>query len=386
MEKTVIIVGAGFAGLAAARALGPLARRTPDLAVTLFDRHAFTTMVPSLPDLAGGRFASRHLTAPVASQLPASIHFRQERVEALDFTNRTITTAAGAYPYDHLIVAPGSVTDFRGFNQHPEALHALDFLPDAERLSADFSAYVKSAGTPAVVIAGGGYTGLELAASLRDAALHLGKPARVTVVEFQKTLLPAMPDWVRAYMLKQAARLGLDIVTGASVSAFDGQNVTLSTGRILENVFLCWSTGTKFPIADVRGNHKQQRDGRFEVDQFLRLPAHPEVLAAGDAAAITQNGAILRKAVNFSRDSGRAAGLNVARALQGQPPVPCKPVDLGWVIPFGDAGVGLLFSKIGVRGRLPLMLHYLMCGLRNFNAGNRLFYWKTALAALFRAS
>jgi NADH dehydrogenase len=187
-------------------------------------------------------------------------------------------------------------------------------------------------------------------------------------------------------MAEQAARRGLTLVTGATVAGFDGRTATLSDGRRLENVFLCWATGTRFPIADVRGNPARLRDGRFEVDACLRLPAHPEVFAAGDAAAVLHKGAVLRKAVNFSRDSGRVAGLNAARTLLGRPPVPYRPVDLGWVIPFGDVGAGLLFSKIGTKGRLPLALHYLMCGLRNYSAGNRLYYWKTALAVPFRSA
>jgi NADH dehydrogenase len=226
---------------------------------------------------------------------------------------------------------------------------------------------------------------LELAASLQDAGRRLGKPVRITVAEFQNTLLASMPAWVRTYMRRNAERLGLEIITGAAVTAFDGKNATLSSGRVLENVFLCWATGTRFPISTVVGRHTQMNDGRFEVDVYLRLPAHPEVLAAGDAAAIRQNGTPLRKAVNFSRDSGLAAGENVVRAILGRPPAPFKPVDLGWVIPFGDVGVGLLFSKIGIKGRLPLMLHYAMCGLRNFSLENRLFYWKTAFKTLFRA-
>jgi NADH dehydrogenase len=379
-------VGAGFAGLAAARALGPLARRAPGVEVILIDRHAFTTMVPSLPDLAGGRFDSRRLTAPIASQVPSAIRIRKEKVEALDFPNRRVITAGGETPYDQLILAAGSVTDFHGFDQRLDQVHALDFLEDATRLYREFAAYMKESASPSVVIAGGGYTGLELAASLQDAGRALGKTVRVTVVEHQPTLLPLMPVWVRGYMAEQVRRRGLTIVTGATVSGFDGRNAALSDGRRLENVFLCWATGTRFPIADVRGRPARLRDGRFEVDAFLRLPAHPEVFAAGDAAAVVQGGAVLRKAVNFSRDSGRAAGLNAARVLRDRPLAPYRPVDLGWVIPFGDVGVGFLFSKVGTKGRLPLALHYLMCGLRNYSAGNRLFYWKTALAAFFRTA
>jgi NADH dehydrogenase FAD-containing subunit len=107
------------------------------------------------------------------------------------------------------------------------------------------------------------------------------------------------------------------------------------------------------------------------------------VYAAGDAAAIRRGENYLRKAVNFSRGSGTVAGRNVARALEDDLPEPFHPVDLGWVIPFCDVGVGRLFSRYAMRGRIPLFLHYLMCGVRNYEAANRIHFWKRAIRTLF---
>lgn len=382
MSNHVVIVGAGFAGLAACKPLAGLARKRKDTTVTLLDSRPYTTMVPALPGLAGGRYAHRYLIEPIGALTGHSVVFRNTRVTTVDLERREVRAEHDRLSYDHLILAAGSVTNLFGFNQHLEAVHTLDFLEDANRIHTDFSAYLRNHDRPTAVVVGGGYTGLELACNLQYAGRAFDSPPRVVVVELNKNILPSMPDWVRGYMVRQAEQRGLELVTGASVSSFDGKDAVLSNGRRLENIFLCWATGTKFAIDDVRGECERIKDGRFRVDNCLRLPGHPEVYAAGGAAAIEHEGRILRKAVNFSMDSGKQAGRNVVSTIEKRPPAPYRPVDLGWIIPFCDTGVGMLFGKHRFRGRLPLALHYAMCGLRNYNGRNRLFFCKKAATSL----
>ncbi len=229
---------------------------------------------------------------------------------------------------------------------------------------------------------GGGYTGLELACNLRFLGRRFQSQSHVCVVELAPDILPSAPEWVRRYMHGEAARHGIELVTGASIESFDGRNATLSNGRRVEDVFLCWTAGSKFALGDIRGRQRQMKDGRLVVDTCLRVTPHPEVFAAGDSAAMKHGETLLRKAVNFSIGSGIQAGRNIAAAIRGQPLHPFRPVDPGWVIPFCDVGVGQIFPGLRVRGRLPLALHYAMCGVKNYSLGNRLFFWGLAIKAL----
>lgn len=380
----ILIVGAGFAGLAAADALSRPARTQAGKRVRLFDAHAYTTMVPALPDLAGGRYEARYLTENIERLVGRGVTFHQERVRSLDFRGKKIVTDGGERPYDYLIVTAGSVTNFFGFDQNLDSLYTLDVLEQGTRIRDDFACYLKRAESPQAIVVGGGYTGLELACNLQFAGRSFRPQPRVTVVELKDSIVPFMPGWVRDYMQRQTARRAIEVITGTSVKTFDGKDVELSNGRAFQDVFLCWTTGTKFAIQDIDGEHEQIKDGRFVVDDYLRIPQHPEVFAAGDSAAMQHGGEVLRKAVNFSLYSGRCAGRNAARAAQGAPLEAFRPVDPGWVIPFCDVGVGILFGKLRVRGRLPLALHYFMSGARNYNAENRLFFWKRAWKALTR--
>jgi NADH dehydrogenase len=175
----------------------------------------------------------------------------------------------------------------------------------------------------------------------------------------------------------------MEFVTGATVARFDSTDAELSDGRRFDDCFLCFATGAKSALANVNGDQAQLPDGRIVVDPFLRIPQHPEVFVAGDAAAIAQGEEYLRRAVNFALYSGRRAGGNVVRTVHRSAPAPFRPVDLGWVIPFCDRGVGRILSRVRVQGRFALALHYLMCGYRNYSMRNRLFYCKTAAKALF---
>jgi len=381
-QRQIVVIGAGFAGLAAVRELERLSCNRTDITLRLFDAHPYTTMVPSLPDLAGGRLAQAFLTGHIERLLGPGVTFHAERVGAVDLDAKEAIAGENRYAYDKLVLAAGSVTNLFGFDQNLEAVHTLDCLEDANRIRSEFADYMRRCEQPLAVVVGGGYTGMELACNLQFAGRSFDPHPRVCVVELQDRILPGMPDWVRDYLVRQAASRDIELILGASVDRFDGSSVVLSNGRRLDDVFLCWSTGTKFAFDDIRGDCERIKDGRLVVNDDLSLPGHPEVYAAGDAAAIEHNGRVLRKAVNFSRDSGRRAGRNIRLAVEGRTTPPYRPVDLGWVIPFCDVGVGKLFERLPVRGRLPLALHYFMCGLRNYSLSNLLFYWRTALGAL----
>jgi NADH dehydrogenase len=303
-------------------------------------------------------------------------------VDAVDLEDQTLTTARTTYAWDYLVLAAGAVTDFHGFDQHLEDVHKLDSLDDARRMRQAFATYADGAEQPHAVVVGGGYTGMQLACNLKYAGRECTPRPKITVVELKDHILPFMPAWVRDYMCRRAGQHGIELRPGLSVAEFDGRDVHLSDGTLLKHVFLAWAAGTTRTITRLRGNHEQLDDGRLVVDDCLRVPEHEGAFVAGDCAAIRSHGSYLRKAVNFSLGSGRCAGGNIANALRGRRPSTFRPVDLGWVIPFCDVGVGEVLSKYRVRGRVPLSLYCAMCGLRNYNWKNRLYFWRKALRAL----
>ncbi len=377
MNSKTVIVGGGFAGRQACRAL-----RNADTEVILFDPRSSTVMLPALPDLAGGWLDEKLLHFPLKELLPANVRHIQKSVDSIDFDAKTLVADGETGVFDTLLIAAGSVTDFRGFDQHREQIYHLDSLETARHIRDDFGSYLMQTEQPHVVMAGGGYTGLELAMSLYYRAQAANKPCRVTVIDPAPDILPFLPEAKRKYIKAFLARTGVTVLSAHRVTGFDGKNVTAGEARF-ENVFFCWAGGSTFAIPEIKGTVERSRDGRLKVNHDLSLPDYPDVFAAGDSAAFEQNGQILRKAINFSWYAGKCAGKNIARKLRGLPAKPFCPVDAGWVIPLHGDSVGQLFSRLWINGNTGLRLHYFMCGFRNYGFSNFSGFAKVA-AKLFK--
>lgn len=370
-SKTVII-GAGFAGRQACRAL----RGTDE--VLLLDPRSDTVMLPALPDLAGGWIDEHLLFQPLETLLPKNVRHIQASVQSIDLNTKKLLADGETIDFDQLLIAAGSVADFHGFDQHREKMYPLDSLESAQRIRDDFVPYLKRTTEPHVVMAGGGYTGLELATSLYFRAQAEGIKCRVTVIDAGKEILPFLPESKQMIVQKFLERSGVRVLHETRVTDFDGENVTAGD-QYFENVFFCWTAGSTFAIPQINGDVECLPDGRIKVNSDLSVPRHPDVFVAGDAAAIEHNGQALRKAINFSWYAGKCAGKNIARQQSGKRTKAFRPFDAGWIIPLHGQSVGQLFSRIWVGGGLGLRMHYFMCGFRNYSLSNFAGFVKIAM-------
>ena len=364
MKPRTVIVGGGFAGLQACKAL-----RGAQTDIVVIDPSPVTTMLPTLPDLAGGWIPERLTRHPLAGLLPSNATHLQASATSIDLDRRQVTAGGENLAYDFLLIAAGSVPRPAGADFPREKLHPLAALPDALRIREEFSAYLRGTARPHVLVAGAGYTGLELAMSLFFRAQAAGTSCGVTIVDPAPKLLPSLPDDQREYVLDFLAGHGVEVRLGAAIESFDGRDA-VAGGRTYENIFFCWSAGSVFAVPDVRGGGPRLPDGRLRVARDLSLPNHPDAFAAGDSAAIEQRGQVLRKAVNFAFYGGTRAGRNIARRLRGKPTRPFRPADLGWVVPFHETSLGRLPGGLWVRGPLGVRLHHLMCGIRSHSFEN----------------
>ena len=364
MKPRTVILGAGFAGLQACRAL----RRAPT-EIVVVDPSPVATMLPALPDLAGGWVPERLVQRPLRELLPANATHLHAAATRVDLDAGAVHAADRILPYDYLLIAAGSAPHFFGSPFPRDRMHPLGSLEDARRIRRDFDAYLQEAQRPRLLVAGTGYTGLELAMSLFFRAQAAGKSCDATIVDPSPILLPSLPEQQRRYVLDFLVAHGAEVRLGVAVESFDGHNA-VAGGRTYENVFFCWAAGSKLALPEIKGNVERLRDGRLQVARDLSLPHYPHVFAAGDAAAIEHHGQPLRKAVNFAFYGGRRAGRNLLRCRRGKSTRPFRPVDLGWVVPFHETSIGRLPGGLWVRGRLGVRLHHLMCGIRNYSFAN----------------
>jgi NADH dehydrogenase len=373
MKSKTVIIGAGFAGRQACRALSRTGTE-----ILLFDPNRLAVMLPALPDLAGGWVCEHLLTHPLENMIPRSVRHIRHAVTSIQLDEKTVTAGDTAYSFDQLLICGGSVADFHGFDQHLETVHRLDSLESALRIRREFKTYLSGSAHPHLVIAGGGYTGLELAASLRFRSIADGSPCEVTVADPSEQILSFLPEAERRRMEAFLKKNGIRVLSQSRISAFDGENATIGES-VLKKVFFCWAGGSKLAIPEIRGTVTRLRDGRLTVLPDLSLPGYPDVFAAGDSAAILQHGRPLRKAVNFAWYSGQRAGKNMARRAGNRPTRNFRPIDLGWVIPLHAQSTGRMLSRLPLRGRPGLRLHYFMCGARNFSIQNFIGFTKISL-------
>jgi NADH dehydrogenase len=367
------IIGGGFAGWRAARAL-----RDAACEVTLFDPHSETVMLPALPDLAGGWIAPHLLTAPLSKLLPPGVRHDRRAVTTLDPVRRVLQIGDKSLAFDHMLLATGARAAGHPFTGCDEAVHTLDALSSALRLRDAWIRYLQDAPSPHLLIGGGGYTGLELATSLTARARVLRRDCRTTVVEAGSRLLPFLPSAQHARVQQGLDRLGIETLVGARVDRFDGRDASAG-GRIFNNVFFCWTAGSVYAGPKIIGEVARLSDGRLSVQSDLSVAGCPDLFVAGDAAAVMRRGEPLRKAVNFAWYEGAHAGRNMLRRSRGLTSRSFRPVDLGWVIPLQVTSVGRIFGALSIHGRTGLRLHYLMCGARNYRFTNLMGFVRVAM-------
>jgi NADH dehydrogenase len=383
MGAEVLVLGGGFAGLAA---VGELVRRRPrDVSVRLIDSRPASAFSPLLPDLISGRVGPQNVSLPLAPHCSRlGVAFTLARVTGIVPDAVTVETDAGAFTGDGLIVCLGCETNY--FGSRDAKAHALGLKSIEEglaiqretlRLARSLQGRAGSEPAAAVVVVGGGYTGLEAASHIAY-LLHrasgrsyeeLQRVCPIVVAEKGDTVLRQCSENIRRQTLRTAAEYGLDVRTNCTVESFSGTDVTLSDGSVMKNAMAVWAAGvspgepcSSLPVPKTPG-------GRLAVDEFLRLPGAPRAFAAGDVAGPIPAGAEepLRMSVQFALDGGRCAARNALRALAGKALAPFKPRDLGYVVPFAPGrAIGAVLGR-EMSGRLPFALHYLMCIIRSWS-------------------
>jgi NADH dehydrogenase len=330
----VLIIGAGFAGLNAAKRL----RKAP-VEIIIIDRRNFHLFQPLLYQVAAAALNPSDIAYPIRS-----IFRRQENVKGVllaeavdvDTTRRVVTLDDDtALTYDYLIVATGATHSYFGRDEWETAAPGLKTLEDAVRMRQRvLAAFEEAERHPenaerllTFVVVGGGPTGVELAGALVEIAVHsLGdefdaidpSQARVILVEGTAHVLPVYPETLSESARRQLEGLGVEVVTGALVDEIDGHGVTLSNGRRVDSGTVLWAAGVQAsPLGRVLGV-ETDRTGRVPVDEDLSVPGHPEVLVAGDLAARSGVPGVAPAAMQM----GRHAGAMIMADLDGKPRAP----------------------------------------------------------------
>ncbi len=389
----VVVVGGGFGGLAAARALAGAPVR-----VILLDRRNHHVFQPLLYQVATAGLSAPDIAAPIRSILrrQRNVTVLLAEVTAVDVSARRLVLADGALGYDHLVLATGATHSWFGHDDwapHAPGLKTLDDALDIRRrmlLAFERAERADDADTRrgwlTFAIVGAGPTGVELAGTLSELARHTlrqdfrridPRQARVVLLEGADRVLPPYPPDLSAKAARQLEKLGVEVRTRALVTGVDHEGVQLGEERLPARTVL-WAAGVAAsPLGRTLGA-ALDRAGRVLVQPDLSLPGHPEVLVIGDLAALTQDGRPVPGVAPAAMQMGRHAARAIRCSLSGRPRPAFRYVDKGSLATIGrKAGVALfgrvklsgfpawaawlavhIFFLIGFRNRLVVMLDW----------------------------
>jgi NADH dehydrogenase len=351
----VVIVGGGFAGLAAAKALADKPWHRSLVDVTMVDRHNHHVFTPFLYQVATALLEPSGVAQPIRSlirKLP-NVEFRLATVTGFDVTLRRVNTDRGPIPYDYLILAAGAVSDH--FGNTDVAMHSLGLNDLGEALAlrnhllgcfeaANWAAEpARRAQLLTFAVVGGGPTGVEFAASLavlikamvaRDfPGIDAGEP-RIVLIEASDAPLGSFAAVLQRAAADELGARGIDVHSGTKVVDIDAHGLATADGRRIDAATVVWTAGVRAnALADalpVTGSH-----ARVVVGQTLQVNRHPEVFVVGDMAQIPARAGSLPMLAQVAIQSGRHAARSVLALAAGGEATPFHYRDLGIMATLG---------------------------------------------------
>jgi NADH:ubiquinone reductase (H+-translocating) len=382
----VVIVGAGFGGLNAARSLAP-----EEVQITIVDRKNHHTFQPLLYQVATAGLSPGEIAAPIRAVFRShpNVISLLEEVQGFDLDRHIVHTAEQDLSYDYLVVAAGATHAYFGHDEWEPFAPGLKTIEDAleirRRVLLTFELAERQAAMGVsdeplnFVVVGAGPTGVELAGTLAEITRHVlahefrsidPTHARIILLEGGPRVLPAYADDLSRSAEQQLRRLGVEVRTSTLVTSIEAGAVRVGETRIVAPVIL-WAAGVAAsPLGKALGV-PVDRAGRVLVDSDLSIPGHPEVFVIGDLAALKdENGKMLPGVAPVAIQQGKFVAKTIRRDLEGKPRENFHYWDKGSLATIGRAAAIAQFGKIHLSGFIAwlswLFIHiFFLIGFRN---------------------
>jgi NADH dehydrogenase len=334
----VVIVGAGFAGLEASRALAKV-----DVDVTLVDAYNHHCFQPLLYEVATAALSPADVAWPIRAIVREHKNVRviMARVTGIDVDTHRVLTSEIDLVYDYLVLATGATHSYFGHDDWAPFAPGLKHIADATEIRRRFllaferAEVVEDAAERAqlltFVVIGGGATGVEMAGAIAEVARQTlqhdfrridPRTSRIVLIEAGPRLLPTFPKALSEYAKRSLQSMGVEVELGRTVTGCDAQGVSLDGGRI-EAATVIWAAGVVASPAALWIGAEHDRAGRLKVNADLSVPGRSEIFAVGDTATVPEaNGHSVPGIAPAAKQMGRYVGKVIAARVQGRPAPP----------------------------------------------------------------
>ncbi len=354
---TVVIAGAGYAGLAAARTLA----RNPHIRVVLLNKHNYHLLQFQLHEAAVDKIDTDTLALPLRDLLPRQVEWVKAQIKGFDFPTRTVHTDQGDFTYDRLIIALGSqpaTFNIPGLDEHVLMLKSLanarSIRGHLEMTLAALAAATRSTPYP-IVIGGAGITGVELAAELAEGLNTIARKhgleresLKVLLVEAAPTILPGFDQKTIAEAARVLSHRGVEVRTHTALERVEADRVWVKRigaqqpQEIITQTVI-WTGGVRANALVLNSGLTRGERGAAVVDEYLRSVDYPEVSIAGDNAVVRdpRNGRVAIPCGQLAAQQGKYAAKQILADFNGDVEQPYIPHLDGLLISLGSyAGVG----------------------------------------------
>ena len=331
LRPRVVIVGAGFGGLKAARGL-----RNAPVDVTVIDRNNHHLFQPLLYQVATAGLSPADICAPIRSILrrQANTSVILGEVTGVDLQEQRVLIHDRAVPFDYLILATGARHSYFGHDDWEPFAPGLKSISDATALRRNILLAFEAAEIETdpdkkramltFVLVGAGPTGVEMAGAIAELAhkalasdfRHIDPAStRIVLVEAGPRVLATFPERLARKAQKELKRLGVEVITGAAVEGIDADGVVIA-GKPLAAKTVIWTAGVTASLAGQWLGAETDRAGRVKVLPDLTIPGHPNVFVIGDTASLAQNGKPLPGVAPVAMQEGTYAASVIARRVE----------------------------------------------------------------------
>lgn len=337
MSKNVVVLGAGYGGVEAAEKLNKLLKKEEDVTITLIDKNPFHTLLTELHLVAGNKIEDDGVKIDLERLFaPTKVNVVQDYIEEFDFENKKLLSGEHEYSYDYLIVGTGSKPSDCGVEGVKEEAFTLWSIEDALKIRKHVYDMFQDASITddrekrkeylTFVVAGGGYTSVEMVGELIDwlneLCEHYQVPredVRLYLCEGLDNILPNLDNDLADKARKFLENNRVKVKTGSFVSEINGNTVLFEDGEEVDSRTIIWACGVQASDLAEESGLSSDRSGRIKVNKYLQSVDYTEVYAIGDnAAAPWKEDQDLPALVEAAMQTGECAAENIAADIKGE--------------------------------------------------------------------